>query len=140
MQALCVERELAGDVYGADVDVEQFTTNTLGLLNLVMRIHAQGLNLGNLQALLQYPQPPGFEFQLFDDLLTKRNEHLLYEIRDHQIISKTLIVPWGAAHMPGIAREIQKDGFRLDATQEYTVIQFGGRKSQGTDEVVGKSH
>ena len=74
---------------------------------------------------MQYPTPPGTEYQLFDDLLTKRNAHLLEKIRDQLPLSETLIVPWGAAHMPGLAKEIQKTGFRLDATEDYTVIQFG---------------
>jgi hypothetical protein len=39
--------------------------------------------------------------------------------------SDNIIVPWGAAHMPGLAKEIQKSGFRLDETREYVVIRFG---------------
>ena len=109
----------------ADVDVDQFSTNTIDLLNLVMRIHKEGLTPKNLLILMQYPTPPGTEYQLFDDLLTKRNAHLLDKIRDQLPLSETLIVPWGAAHMPGLAKEIQKTGFRLDATEDYTVIQFG---------------
>ena len=112
----------------ADVDVDQFSTNTIDLLNLVMRIHKEGLTPKNLLILMQYPTPPGTEYQLFDDLLTKRNAHLLDKIRDQLPLSETLLVPWGAAHMPGLAKEIQKTGFRLDATEDYTVIQFGGVK------------
>ncbi len=44
--------------------------------------------------------------------------------------SDNIMVPWGVAHMPGIAREIQKAGFRLDDTQEFMVIQFGGNGNQ----------
>jgi hypothetical protein len=32
--------------------------------------------------------------------------------------------------MPGIAKEIQKSGFRLDETQDYLVIRFSGRGNQ----------
>jgi hypothetical protein len=39
-------------------------------------------------------------------------------------------VPWGAAHMPGIAREILKSGFHLAETREYVVIRFHGFRDE----------
>ena len=111
----------------ADVDVEQFSQNTIGILNLVMRIHAKGLNAEMVQTLLQFSPTPEVQAQLFDDLLTKRNQHLLGEIRDRLTESEMLIVPWGAAHMPGISKAIEKTGFRLTDTQEYMIIRFRGR-------------
>jgi len=110
----------------ADVDVEQFTTNTIGILNLIMGIHAKGLNPETVQTLLQFSPSPEVQVELFDDLLTKRNQHLLAEIDDRLTESKMLIVPWGAAHMPGLAKEIQKMGFQFKETQNYTVIRFHG--------------
>jgi hypothetical protein len=79
----------------------------------------------NVSKLAQYTPPPGFEKQLFDDLLTKRNEHLLGEINANLKTSDNLMVPWGVAHMPGLAREIQKAGFHLSETRDYVVIPFG---------------
>jgi hypothetical protein len=37
-----------------------------------------------------------------------------------------VIVPWGVAHMPEIAKEIQKSGFTLNETQDFIVIRFRG--------------
>lgn len=113
-----------GEMVPADIDVDQFSTNTLTLLNLVMLVHAQGVNAGNLATLLQYSPAPDIADELFDDLLTKRNRHLLGEIKGRLSESEYLIVPWGVAHMPGISEDIQKSGFHLKATQEYTVIRF----------------
>src|SRR5206468_9608889 len=96
----------------ADVDVEEFATNTIALLNLVMLIHSKGVNAQTVLELMQYPQPPDFEKQLWDDLLRKRNRRLLEEIHSRLSQSEHIIVPWGAAHMPEIAKEIQKSGFR----------------------------
>jgi hypothetical protein len=109
----------------ADVDVEEFTTNTIGFLNVVMLIHAKGLTAENVLKIIQYSPPPHFEEQLFADLLTKRNRRLLREINDQLPQSDKLIVPWGAAHIPQIAREIQKSGFRLADVREYVAIRFG---------------
>lgn len=109
----------------ADVDVNEFTTNTIGFLNLVMRIHSKGLDAQTLMELMSFSPQPGFEKELFDDLLGKRNRHLLDELQKRLPETENVIVPWGAAHMPGIAKEIQKDGFRLEESREYTVIRFG---------------
>ena len=119
-----------GEIVMADIDVDQFTTNTLGLLNLVILIHTGGVDVGTLQKLMQYSVAPNFQEQLFDDLLRKRNQHLLEQIQSHLPETEHLIVPWGVAHMPGVAREIQKSGFRLEETREYMVIRFHGSGSQ----------
>jgi hypothetical protein len=79
---------------------------------------------------LQYSPAPGFEKQLFDDLLRKRNEHLLQEIQSHLKGSNELMVPWGVAHMPGISREIEKSGFHLTETREHRLIRFWGAKNE----------
>ena len=113
-----------GEIVDADIDVDQFHTNTLALLNLVMRLHAQGVNQENLLALLQFAPSPNFANELMDDLLGKRNQHLLSEIQVYLPKSEYLVVPWGVAHMSGVSKEIQKSGFKLTATQDYTVIRF----------------
>ena len=119
-------------VVRADVDIEEFATNTIDFLNLVMLIHAKGLNAETVMMLAHYSPPPAFEERLFEDLLTKRNRRLLEEVDSRLPETETIIIPWGAAHMPGIARGIQKSGFRLAETREYVVIRFGsaGRKSK----------
>ncbi len=129
-------RPAQGEMVQADVDVEQFSTNTIGLLNLAMLFHAKGLRVENVFLLLQYSPPPHFEDQLFDDLLRKRNRHLLEELHARLPQSENIIVPWGVAHMPGIAKDLQKSGFRLGESQDYTVINF---RSAGTKRAKGKS-
>ena len=126
-------RPSRGELVHADVDVEQFSPGTIALLNLAMLIHTKGVNAGNLLKLIQFSPPPHFEEQLFDDLLRKRNRRLLQEIKARLSQSENIIVPWGAAHIPELAKEIQKSGFRLDETREYVVIRFGsvGAKSKG---------
>ena len=113
-----------GQIVRADVDVKQFTTNTIGFLNLIMLVHAKGLNPAILMKVIQFSPSPDFEQQLFDDLLRKRNRHLVEELRSRLSQSEKFVVPWGAAHMPEIAREIQKLGFRLEETRDFTAIRF----------------
>jgi hypothetical protein len=113
-----------GQVVMADIDVDQFTTNTIAVLNLAMLIHTKGVNADTMMAWSQYSPPPNFLEQLDDDIVRKRNEHLLEILKTELPESDTIIVPWGAGHMPGIADAIQKEGFHLARTEEYTVIRF----------------
>jgi hypothetical protein len=98
-----------------------------------MLVHAKGLTPENLPKLMQYSPSTHIEEEIFDDLLKKRNQHLVEEIQSQLSQTDNIMVPWGVAHMPGIAREIQKSGFRLDETREYMVIQFrnNGNQSKG---------
>jgi hypothetical protein len=119
-----------GEIVDADVDVDVFTPDTIDLLNLAMLIHGKGLTLANLQKVLQYSPRANLNEEVINDLLHKRNQHLVVEIQSHLSESDNIMVPWGVAHMPGIAREIQKAGFRLDETQDYMLIQFHRNRSQ----------
>jgi len=119
-----------GERVSADVDVSEFTSNTIAGLNLVMLVHSRGMDAATMVKLMQF-SPPHFEEQLFDDLLRKRNRRLLEEIQARLLQSENIIVPWGAAHMPEIARGIQKAGFRLDETREYVAIRFRSAETKG---------
>ncbi|MGL5019100.1 MAG: hypothetical protein ACRDBP_13270 [Luteolibacter sp.] len=113
-----------GELVHADVDISTFSPETIKLLKTAMLLHAKGVTAETLPILMQ-PAAPGLEKQLLEDILTKRNHHLLGVIRERLPTSETIIVPWGAAHMPEIAREIEKDGFRVTETEEFMAIRFG---------------
>jgi hypothetical protein len=116
----------------ADIDISQFKPDTIGFLNLAMPLYTKGIRIETLLPLMEFRPPPDFEQQLFDDLLRKRNRHLLEEIQARLSESDHLIVPWGAAHMPELGREIQKDGFHVQQTSEFTAIRFGSRHKRNT--------
>ena len=130
-----------GELVPADVDVEQFTANTIGLLNLAMLIHSKGVNAGTVLPMLRFSPPPHYEEELLDDLLRKRNRHLLEELHARLSQTEHIIVPWGVAHMPEIAKEIQKAGFRLVETREYVAIRFGsaGKETKRTGKAVDQA-
>ena len=109
------------------MDVGEFAPTTIDLLNIVMLVHAKGVSLQTLMPLLTYSPPPAAQEQVWDDLLRKRNRRVLKELKARLPESDYLIIPWGAAHMPGIAREIQDSGFQLAEKQNYKVITFGRR-------------
>lgn len=113
-----------GQIVPADVDMNTFSPETIGLLNTVMLLHAKGVTPETLPILMK-PTSPDLQKRLMDDILVKRNHHLLAVVREQLKTREKLIVPWGAAHMPEISREIQKDGFRLEETREFIAIRLG---------------
>jgi hypothetical protein len=113
-----------GEIVAADMDMSEFSPATVDLLKTAMLIHAQGVTRETLPIMMK-PTPPGLEKQLMDDILTKRNQHLLGVIQERLPTSEVIVVPWGAAHMPEIHREIQKLGFEQVDSKEYLAIRFG---------------
>ncbi len=122
-----------GELVRADVDVSDFSSNTLALLNIVGLVHSEGVNAHTMSLLMGYSPTEDMEQQLLDDILLKRNAHVLAELRARLPNANDFIIPWGAAHMAGISKKIQKCGFRLVATHDFVAIHFGGKKSNATD-------
>ena len=118
-----------GELIPADVDLSEFSKTTRDYLRKMMVIHAKGFNAETLPLLMQ-PASEELPQQLFHDLLTRRNEHLLKVLQDQLQTSDHIIVPWGAAHMPGISAGVIGAGFRLQTTKEYLAIRFGRAKSR----------
>lgn len=118
-----------GRLVRADVDVSEFSSDTIAVLNLVMLIHAKGLSWERLQPVMNYVQPDNLENMLFDDLLHKRNRHLLSELQRRLTDDAIFVIPWGAAHMPEIAHEVQKLGFRQTATEDVMIVRFRSKNS-----------
>ena len=108
----------------ADVDVGEFSEHSIEVLKLVTRIHAEGLSLEVVLALIEKSRDPSLSKQIWNDLLTLRNEHLLREIQDELRLSDMIVVPWGAAHMRGIAEGIEKSGFRPADAAEFKILNF----------------
>lgn len=102
----------------------QFSRASIEFLNLTFRIYSEGLKPELVLAVIQKSQDTVLAEQLLGDILVRRNAHLLEEIQAELPRSRMIVVPWGAAHMRGIAGEIQKSGFHLSSSQEYNVVSF----------------
>lgn len=121
-----------GEIVRADVDVSDFSTNTLNLLNVVFRIHGGKLDADTIQKMMAL-ETPDLPDLLLNDLLRNRNKHLLEQIQIHLPETEHIVLPWGVAHMPEIAREIQKAGFHPTETNSYMVIRFGGSRNSAPE-------
>lgn len=131
-----------GQSVRADVDINQFSKTTIDFLNFATMFHSKGVNSETIAKMSQYAPKPGLDQILIHDLLTMRNAHLMEEIKSHLKGSDHLVVPWGAAHMPGISHEVEKLGFHAAESNRYVVIAFGHhaakksveKKSESSDE------
>lgn len=121
-----------GQLVPADVDVSMFNSNTIAILNLVMLVHSRGINPQTMSQLMEFSPSEEVQQQLFDDLLFKRNEHVLKELDSRLSDADSFIIPWGAAHMAGLAKEIQKAGFHLVGTRNFVSIRFGSKPDSGS--------
>jgi hypothetical protein len=120
-------RPTRGKLVRADVDISEFSPTTIGLLNFAMLIHSKGFTAKSILEAAEHPTPPDLEEILVDDLLNRRNQHLLNEINARLPKWDKIVIPWGAAHIPGIAEELQKLGFVAVDSRDYRVIRFLGR-------------
>lgn len=112
-----------GRLVPADMDMSEFSKETLEMLKGAMLVHSKGITEETLPILMK-PAPPDLRDKLMDDILTKRNHHLLKVIERELPDTREIIIPWGAAHMPEIAEEIQKTGFKPVFTREMMSIRF----------------
>ena len=74
--------------------------------------------------------PPAILQDLFNDLLINRNRHLLAVFQERLPTSEHIVIPWGAAHMPGISEGVLKAGFHLQDTEDHVAIRFWGGKGK----------
>lgn len=112
-----------GETVAADVDVREFSKSSIDMLKKVLLIHSEGVTPRTLP-ILQEPTTPTMRDELFADLLEKRNQHLLVVLREHLPKSDHLVVPWGAAHMPGIAEGVLAEGFTLSRRKDHVAVRF----------------
>lgn len=113
-----------GELVPADVDLSQFSKVSLDYLKKTLDLHSKGINAATLPVLMETP-PPDLPEKLLHDLLTLRNAHLLRVMEERLKTSDHIIVPWGAAHMPGISAGVLKAGFRLQDKEDHLAIRFG---------------
>lgn len=112
-----------GRLVPADIDMSELSKETREMLKDAMLIHSKGVTEETLPILMK-PAPPDLRDKLMDDILTKRNHHLLKIIVRELPNTQEIIVPWGAAHMSEVAEKIQEKGFKPVSSREMMSIRF----------------
>lgn len=105
----------------ADIDVNQFKPETRDFLKKVF----DQMNKKSFFEVM-YMSSDKFSAKesaaLIVDLVQKRNDKVLSELKSNEKDFQEIFIPWGAAHMPEIERDIVKDGYKPVSEKERVVI------------------
>ncbi len=118
------------DILRADIDLQDFDPRTVEVLNAIGRylLNSSSLSSGYLEFSRWAEQNIGPETNqiLMDDLLLKRNQAVLSYLPKGLRKYRTLLIPWGALHMPGLEAAVKERGFVLLESRERLSIDFAG--------------
>jgi len=118
------------DVLRADLDVAQFDPRTVDFLNDVGAILAQGGTMADIlkdySVWVGSEMTPELQQVLLDDILRRRNAELLRYLERGLAGYDTLVIPWGAMHMPAIEEALRQQGFVLCRQSVRRSIDFTG--------------
>ncbi len=116
------------DILRADIDLQQFDPRTIEVLNAIGThlLGSRSLRDGyrNFSRWAEQHVTPELNRVVMEDLLEKRNRSLLSYLPIGLQHYRTLIIPWGALHMPGIEAAIRQQGFEFQRSRERLSIDF----------------
>ncbi len=111
----------------ADLDVSAFRPTTIRYINAVGGLFENPTLDTLVHALRDDDSPlgyPGIDQIVMNDILNKRNAHLVDAINAALRTHETLIVPWGALHLPFIEDTLKKQGFQETNRVDRPVVRF----------------
>ena len=112
----------------ADIDVSEFSEPTFNFLRDTAEVYDAG-SLSDSYARMSALGTRYTEAQAmaaFDELIDKRNAHVLTTF-DQQIATRDqIVIPWGAQHMPGLEKGLLDRGFAVTGQHTRLVISFLG--------------
>ena len=117
------------DMLRADVDVSSFKPQTIEFLAELGKHMKESASMA--ESILESDSITGKYFTpemqqvVMGDILYHRNNELVRHLRKAVQHYDTIVIPWGALHMPGIEEEVLKQGFELQQTRERMSIDFG---------------
>jgi hypothetical protein len=113
----------APDILHADLDLQDFDPHTIAVLNAVGRYLRNG-DSGEFNRWAEENFTPETTRILLNDLVHKRNQAVLSYLPKGLQKYRTLLIPWGALHMPGLEAEVKQQGFTLQEIRERQSIDF----------------
>jgi hypothetical protein len=116
------------DIAGADIDVSQFHPQTIAFLNELGRTLFGDKPL--LEGLAEYNawvnenMTPEWIAGVMTDILDKRNALVIDNMVRSLEYYDTVIIPWGAMHMPAIEAAVLEQGFAPGGERERLSVDF----------------
>jgi len=116
------------DIAWADIDLSRFDPQTVEFLNAIGSTLFSGKPL--LEALAEYSawanenMTPERVAGVMADIIDKRNKSVIASLSKTLQHYDTIIIPWGAMHMPGIEAAILDQGFKQGEKKERMSLDF----------------
>ncbi|MDX2079733.1 MAG: hypothetical protein SFU53_03025 [Terrimicrobiaceae bacterium] len=111
----------------ADVDVSELDPRTIVYLSALGSL-IQSPTIKDALRQIRDRSSPLHDDRLaqvaWKDILEKRNAHILGEIEAALRPGHTVVVPWGALHLPEIEAELEKRGFKESARKSRRALEF----------------
>jgi hypothetical protein len=135
------------DILRADLDVSDFRPETIRFLAAMGKQLQENPSLTtgllSLNSWAEKNMTPAMQEIIIDDVLHQRNRVLLGHLEKALRRYDTVVIPWGALHMPEIEAAVLQRGFALRSEQERLSIDFvklllgsGGDARQPTEKGV----
>lgn len=128
LDAHTVGRANKPDIVRADIDVNRFAPETIEFLNLLGRTLFSASPLAErfaeYSAWADRNMTPNRMNSIMADILDKRNEVVIGSMIRTLGFYDTVVIPWGAMHMPAIERAVLAQGFVAGPRQERLALDF----------------
>ncbi len=114
----------------ADVDIRVFQPSTIFFMNTVAAFLADPTSRETLREISDPSLPfnqPGAQEAVLADIVDKRNIHLVGELENALETHDTVIIPWGALHLPFVESTLLRWGFRETGRLDRPAIRLMGR-------------
>lgn len=112
----------------ADLDVSAFRPTTIRYINAVGNLLDEPTVERFWWSISNEESPlaggPDIQQIVMNDILNKRNQHLIAAIDKALLTHEILIVPWGALHLPAIEALLKERGFQETKRLDRPVIKF----------------
>jgi hypothetical protein len=120
------DRRRRADLVHADVDLSEFSEVTIRFLREVAGLYgSQSVveALGHLHAVTSEFSDQEFAI-VMADLIDRRNARVIAAFDSNAEAYDTVIIPWGALHMPGFERALEERGYRLVAVRSIPLVRY----------------
>ena len=128
MQAKPTDMARRAPIMNGDIDMSDFSDQTIGFLRDTAEVYGAP-NMSKAYERMVTMNERYTEEQAsaaFTEVIEKRNTHVLNTL-DEQIKTRdSIVIPWGAQHMPGLEKGLLTRGFAVTAQQSRLVISFAG--------------
>jgi uncharacterized protein YbaP (TraB family) len=117
----------ADNIMHPDVDVSDFSDSTIRFLVAVGKVYQGGSPaqiVSRIVAVMNDFSQADIE-KFYDDVIHNRNKHVLAAFDSEIAHYDSVVIPWGAMHMPDLEKQLKARGFAVESRQRLPLLRYG---------------